>query len=327
MIWIWVLLLLWTQPSAASFEGESTDWDGLSRITQGLRRAGVPLTVPTTLDFGALPPGSGLAIVGPDAAVDADNLMRFVQSGGRLLLADEGAAMGPFLARVGLAAVDAPPPNDDTLGGRQGLRVLNLEGRGGLLEGISALVTNHPGALEARRALGPAITFNDGTPFAFHLQIGAGEAVVMADPSVFINNMQTAGDNARLAANIGAWLNAGGRPVTLVGGDVPSQGNFRGDEDPGSTADALSTLNISLAQLGAFEPDTVVIRLLVAILLAAAILYVILVFPGGSTRRRAMAEARQQLHPGTSINGLAGQPGGPAAPEGRPTAQESVSRS
>lgn len=315
---VWLCLAaLAPWPALASFGPEDEGWAGISQLTQALRGAGVSVQIAAPLDFSALTAEGSLAVIGPEA-VDADNLMRFVQSGGRLLIADEGQAMAPFLARVGVTPQAAPAPGEDTLGGRPGIRVISTAGLGRLADRASHLVLNHPGALSSGADLNPALRFADGTAFGYHLQIGAGEALVLADPSIFINNMQGAGDNGRFAANVAAWLTEGDRPLTLAGGEVESVGAFRGGDAP-SAGDALSALNLSLSRLGGAPPDTVVIRLLVALLLAAGILFVLLIFPGGATRRRTMAEARQQLAPGAAVNGLAGRPGAPGAPPADPS--------
>ncbi|MCA9542481.1 MAG: hypothetical protein KC620_26470, partial [Myxococcales bacterium] len=181
----------------------------------------------------------------------------------------------------------------------------------GLFNRAPRLVANHPVALRAPEHLQPAVRFADGTPFAWHLRIGAGEVVLLGDSSLFINLMLDAGDNARFAANVGSWLGRdGATPIVLVSGPAPLSGQYGG---PGLAQGAVDDLNRALGDLGAqLAPDEIVLHALIALLLAAVLIYAVAVFPGGS----AEASRPPPVRPGSSrAERAAGRPDGPAAPE------------
>ncbi len=307
---------------AGDLEPRGADWNGLSRLVGAFERSGVKVETPPALDLAHLRADQGLAWLDPDGGepmgpqgASAADVRRFVQDGGRLLLAAEGPGADALLAELGLRRAEAPLAGEAKLGGHPALVVLRAPDAG-LLTGVRDVVANHPGALAGPEGLAPALTFSDGTPFLYHLRLGAGEAVVLGDASLFINLMQDAGDNARLAAALGAWLAGGGeRSVVIAAGATPLTGRYRGIAPPPAEG-VRDRMNAALEALRVATPDSLAVRFFVALALAGTVLYAFTVFPGGGrSRRRPVGPARRPAR----ADARAGRPGGPAAPDPTPS--------
>ena len=297
---------------ASDLAVENLEWNGLSGFAAALRRASVDLHADATFDLATVEPGSTVAIIGVDIPSGiADALHRFVLEGGRLLLADEGPGADALLERFGLVRSAAPRNGQPRAGGHPALAIIDAPGTG-VFAGVHRLVTNHPGALTSREGLRGAIHYRDGTPFAFHLEFGAGEFIALSDSSLFINLMRSAGDNSRLLANLGTWLSDGGeRSVKLAAGATPLAGDYAGAVPASRAPGAAGRLNRAIQQLGIRRPDDVALRFAVALLLAILVLFALTVFPGGRPRLApTLGLGRSPI-----ADRMAGQPGGPAAPE------------
>lgn len=314
----WVLLLLWITSAHAELRVEGDGWDDLSRWVQGHTAAGGVLRAGDSIHLADVPPGSGLALLAPGPVQDPAGVRRFVQEGGRVLVAVDDDSANDLLREFETHATE-PPAEGERLGGHDALFVLRPP-QARVFSGVGALVTNRPMALAPIGVLDPAVRFADGTPFAWHLKLGEGELLLLGDASLFINLMLDAGGNRVFAANTASWLSRGGTvPLTVVGGGVPLTGTF-GTPD----AEGVDGINETLAGLaGQGPPDALLVHVLLALLLGAVTAYTLLVFPGRPTRRLGPSRPSQ-------VSGLveraAGAPGGPAAPERvpDPAARESA---
>ncbi len=287
---------------ASAATADSAQWDGFSRWVQMMRSAGVTVEAPPGIDLGQVPPGAGLALLDPPSG-DFDGLRLFVQEGGRVLLAVESPASAALLEAFDLQ-LETPPPPGSLDSGHPALRALSTPGAG-VFADVGALLTNRPAAVAAPLHLDPAVRFDDGKGFAYHLELGEGELLVVADASLFINLMLDGADNARFAANVGAWLGRNRQaPVWFAGPTTPIEGRYGISDDP-----ALTGLNQALAELGRIlDPDDLVLHLLLAMAIAGTLVFAVSVFPGGGRLTDDPA-------PGTGrAERLAGRPGGPAAP-------------
>jgi len=308
------LLVLLALPAWADLDPRSPEWNGLSRWVSSLEAGDLVVRTPESLDLATAAKDGGLALVGAESAEDLGGVRRWVERGGRLLLAVEGDAADPLL-RLFDARTTTLPRGGRRLGGHAALRVLPGPGRGGLFRGVRHVVANRPQALAAARHLRPQMRYEDGTGFAFHLKLGAGEVLLLGDASLLINQMLDAGDNARFAANIGAWLARDGRaPVYVVGpaGRITGVGSH--DGEPRSEG-GVAALNRALAQLSTHAaPDAPAVHILLALLLAACVTYLVTVFPGGIDDD---APGTPPLDAAAPIARAAGRPGGPADPDTR----------
>ncbi len=305
-----LFVLLLAAPAWADLDPRSTEWNGLSRWVKGLENGALKVHTPEVLDLGTAPKESGLALVGAESVDDLTGVRRWVERGGRLLLAVEGPQADGLLRLFDAHAAPAPE-GGRRLGGHAALRVLTGPNRGSLFRGVRHLVTNRPHALKASEHLRPQVSYEDGTPFAYHLKLGAGEVLLFGDASLLINQMLDAGDNARLAANIGAWLARGGRTAVYVmgpAGRVTGAGAGGSAPPPEGT---VAALNRALGRLSAHAaPDAPAVHILLALLLAACITYLVTVFPGG----RGDHEPPPVETTG-AVARAAGRPGGPADPD------------
>lgn len=275
------------QPRPEPVEAESPDWTGLSTWVGAGREVKLDLhTGP--LDLKALTPRASVALIGLESAPPVEDLLRFVREGGRLLVADEGPAAAPLWEGLGLRQVPAPRARDgeDSLPGHPGFHVLQPPQRG-LFAGVPRLVTNHPVAFSPS-ALTPAVTFPDGTPFAYHVALGNGEVLALADASLFINLMQSVPENARLAANVLGWLSGedGQRPVHLLAGIDTAAGRYEGVAPPDEQLGGAAAFNRAVGKLASAHLDDPALRFFVALLLAAACIYALGVYPGFPGRQR-----------------------------------------
>ena len=305
-------LLLVAGAAWADLAPRSTEWNGLSRWVAGLEQGAIAVQTPDEVALGALPPEGGLALVGAEAVEDTASLRRWVAGGGRLLVAVEGPEADAVLRLFDAHAV-AAPESGPRLGGHPALRVIEAPDRGRLFRGVRHVVANWPQALRAADHLRPQLKYEDGTPFVFHLKLGAGEVLLLGDASLLINQMLEAGDNARLAANVGAWLaRDGAQPVWVVGPAGRVAGHSAADT-PSSETGPVAAINRALGQLATHAaPDAPAVHILLALLLAACITYLVTVFPGG---RGDEAPGSPPLDAAGQVARAAGQPGGPADPD------------
>lgn len=298
----------------ADLAPRGADWDGLGRWVTALESTAIDVRTPDALDLATLPAGAGLALIGAPPAADTAGLRRFVQEGGRLLMAIEGPELDA-LARAFEAGVVPAPAEGPRLGGHPALHVLRSP-RGGLFRGVDHLVANHPVGLTAPERLGAAVRFADGTGFAYHLRVGEGEALLLGDASLFINLMLDAGDNARFAANVGAWLGRDGEaPVFLAGATTAVDGAYGAPTPDPDGEGPVAALNEALRALGGdTAPDDLAIHFFLALLLAGVLMYAVTVFPGSEP---GADPAAPPFPPGAEVERAAGAPGGPADPDAR----------
>lgn len=301
----------WVGGALAS-TADSVEWDGFARWIRAMQSDRLTVEAPPALDLSRVPPGAGLALLDPPAA-EFDGLRLFVQEGGRVLLAVEGPAAEPLLEAFDIQLAPVPPrsPLDE---GHPALRGLPAPGSG-LFAGVDDLLANRPAAIAAPVHLEPAVRFGDGAAFAYHLQLGEGELLVLADASLFINLMLDGADNARLARNAAAWMSRGGAvPIWFAGPATPIEGRY-GDA---ASDTALAGLNRALSDLGRIlDPDDLVLHLLLAMAIAGTLVFAVSVFPGGAS---SVTEGPVIGAPGRAEH-LAGRPTGPAGPEAAPAAE------
>ncbi|MCA9548335.1 MAG: hypothetical protein KC613_28220, partial [Myxococcales bacterium] len=262
ILWPWLLVSL----------AAPAGWDSPAAWHTALVEAGITAHPVAQIDLGRLPAAASLALLRADKVASPEGLRRFVQAGGRVLLAVEGPQDDPTLEPFELRA--APPPALAGIGQHPALIEVATPNHG-LFRGVQALVTNHPTAVHGPARLKPALTFSDGTPFAWQLRLGDGELVVVGDSSLFIDLMRPLAGNGRFADAVGAWLGADGRPVYLVTGPLTGDGPQAARPSP------QARLNDALAELaGGASPGSAWIALFAALAAAAGALVAWTRFPG-----------------------------------------------
>jgi hypothetical protein len=284
-------LIMFSAPGASAAPAvepvtvENPDWNGLTRWYGAARAARLDIRL-GPLDLSSLPPRAAVALIALETPPPVDDLLRFVREGGRLLIADEGPASAEILGALGLRLVPAPAGPSGPLPGVPGIGVVTPRATG-VFEGVGRLFVNHPAGF-APVDYDAAARFDDGTPFAFHVAAGHGAVLAVADSSLFINLMQSVPDNARFAANVAGWLSEdGARPVTLLAGTDEVTGRYAGVAPPDEALSGPAAVNRLVSKLTSTRPDDSLIRIFVALLLAAACIYALAVFPGPGAPGRA----------------------------------------
>lgn len=114
------------------------------------------------------------------------------------------------------------------------------EGTGPLFEGIDQIVTNRPGYVRSFSNVRIVATFPGRRPRPLmvinNYEETGGRMLMIADHSVFINEMLIHGDNAKFASNVTRWLCEGGRRRNLV---LIHEGNVLPDWGFGETPPSI----------------------------------------------------------------------------------------
>jgi hypothetical protein len=240
---------------SADYDPANLDWNGGARLFALGREAGLRLEARRTLDLSRLDLRVALLFLGPQTPLP-DSLRRFVQSGGRVAVADDVGGSPGFLAPFGLEKT-ADPVASMAYGGSAHLPVAYPRGRHLLLWGVEMVVANHPAAFRSPARL-PLLSFGGGEGLLYVVREGEGELVALGDPSVLINQMLSFGDNEHFARNLLRYLTRGTRtrPLWVLSGAFSVEGSLRADLRPRGAA-ALAAELRGLAEDGAFGVNAV----------------------------------------------------------------------
>lgn len=151
----------------------------------------------------------------------AAQLNRFINTGGALLIAtdvrDSPAPGAVIRATRPIAASDRQKL------GYRGFNdcpiVTNVDRNSTpLFDGVSSIVTNRPGRLQCANSVKPIAWLPSARqpPLMAIYENGPGRLLVIADHSLFINEMLVHGDNAAFANNVCRWLCESGTRSKLV---------------------------------------------------------------------------------------------------------------
>lgn len=283
-----LLLLIAGVPARAlaqDFDPKSTDWTGLSVLVETAAMVNLQLEVREALDWGMLDEHDVLFVVAPRVAPQGEalaNLQRFVDSGGRLIVADDfaqgaawlhpfglelepipGASIRAFEDVPTLPQVEVDPDETARNAARRWMApAAHISPAAFLSHNLHApIVLNHPGSLriathagvvwghfrDAASSSGPG-----GLAWLAEADHGAGRVLALADPSALINGMLTRlHDNKQFAANVMRYYCVLDRPcrVTLLANVTDVRGVFRAKED---TAGRQATLRSGLEQIEKF---------------------------------------------------------------------------
>ena len=194
-----LLLLGSTQARAAStdYRVDSHDWNGLSRLADEAREAGCALEATDALDWSTLGGHDALWLVYPRTAVEPSALRRYLEAGGRAVLADDFGASDAALAALEIRRLRGELGNVDRYDGNAALPIARQTLSTELSVGIADLVANHPAFFSA--ATPPTYAFSPGAALVVEGRLGKGYFVAIADPSVLINNMLDIDENLAFA--------------------------------------------------------------------------------------------------------------------------------
>ncbi|MBN1769786.1 MAG: DUF4350 domain-containing protein [Deltaproteobacteria bacterium] len=182
-------------------------WNGLGRFVELAQSLGIAVDV-VPQDVLPLDPATSLVLVYPETAPDGSALAEFVAAGGRLLVADDYGLGAGALAPLGLLRVAGPAAPGAAFRGNPDFPVAVPLVPHPVLEGVGAVVTNHPAALGAGPGGRCLLGFHAPPPACLlaEASLGYGTALALADPSVLIDLMLEVDGNRRLAAGLLRYL-------------------------------------------------------------------------------------------------------------------------
>ena len=212
------------EPDVLSLEEEVPDfapvraWNGLGRFVELARGLGLAVEF-VSLDHLTFDPSLNLILVYPDRAPDGVALRDFVAAGGRLLVADDYGLGASALAPLGMTRVAGPTAPSVAFRGNPDLPVAVPKGPHPALEGVGAVVANHPAAFGAGPGGRCLLAFFAPPPACLlaEVDLGYGVALALADPSVLIDLMLQVEGNRRLAEGLLRYLTVNRRAqITLA---------------------------------------------------------------------------------------------------------------
>ncbi|MEM9068780.1 MAG: DUF4350 domain-containing protein [Myxococcota bacterium] len=207
---------------AQDYRPQGDDWNGLQQLVAIAEDAGVSLDTLPSIDVAELKPTDSLLILYPQEALPKGSLSQFLRAGGRIAVADDFGEGGAFLQSYGIRR-RAPTLTDDVplLRGNPALPLAHPRARHPLMDGVQALVANHPQVLE-HSDLDPVASFDESSSaLVLAGAVEQGRLIAIGDPSLLINNMLRFQGNRRFAENLFRYLDAGrGGRVLLVTPDV-----------------------------------------------------------------------------------------------------------
>lgn len=191
-------------PADYSLDPEA--WNGIGYLMTTADEAHVRLEIEPSLDLDTLEPDDAVVLVYPTTELPVADLLAFVDSGGYLVVADDHGTSRPLLDAVGIALDPrGPTTHGKTFEDLDGLPILKPSGEHFLFFNIEEVVANYPAVLRtAARDTRPILSFDGGRE---HLIVeaprGSGALLAIADPSIFLNEMQRRFyGNKQLAANV-----------------------------------------------------------------------------------------------------------------------------
>ena len=128
-------------------------------------------------------------------------------------------------------------PHGEYVQNNPSLPIVRAQGVHPLLEDVEVVVANHPAVLF--NVGGPVLRYTEDGGLVYDMNLGDGKAVVVADPSVFINHMLGVADNAQFVRNTLLYL-CRARPadasdgtcrLKMAVGQFEQIGSYRGADD------------------------------------------------------------------------------------------------
>jgi hypothetical protein len=221
--------------AASDYRIDSREWNGLSKLDEEARAAGCDLRADGRLDWSALDGHDVLWLVYPRVAVDGGRLRRFLEAGGRAVIADDFGTSDGALAALQIRRLRGELGDTEHWEDNPALPIAHQSLATELSVGIPQLVANHPAFFST--AVPPTYAFSPGAALVVEGRLGKGYFVAIADPSVLINNMLELPDDLDFARALVKRTCGPGDRVHLLTQSFAQAGDPGGDwtADDGSS--------------------------------------------------------------------------------------------
>jgi hypothetical protein len=236
-----VVLFVCARASAAGgdYRLDSREWNGLARLDDEAAAAGCTITATETLDWSTLEARDVVWFVYPRTAVDGGMLRRWLEAGGRAVVADDFGASDAALAALDIRRLRGELTNVDRYDGNAALPIARQTFSTELSVGIGDLVANHPAFFSTPN---PATyAFSPGAALVVEGRLGKGYFVAIADPSVLINNMLDIDENLAFARALVKRTCKPGDRIHLVTQSFVARGEPPGELTPANLEDTSFT--------------------------------------------------------------------------------------
>ncbi|HEY2744396.1 MAG TPA: DUF4350 domain-containing protein, partial [Polyangia bacterium] len=272
------VLLAATRASAGGgdYKLDSREWNGLGRLADEAAAAGCTMTATDSLDWSALEARDVVWFVYPRTAVDGGMLRRWLEAGGRAVVADDFGASDAALAALEIRRLrgDLSSPAIDRYDGNEALPIARQTLSTELSVGIPDLVANHPAFFSA--ATPATFSFSPGAALVVEGRLGKGYFVAIADPSVLINNMLDIDENLAFARALVKRTCKPGERIHLVTQSFVARGEPPGDLAGTSGDGAFSRFNRMLEAIDDATHSAVDARTLGTLATVMAVLALVL---------------------------------------------------
>jgi hypothetical protein len=181
------LVIMSPAHAAGDYRLDSREWNGLAQLDEEARNLGCPLRAEQRLDWATLDGHDVLWFVYPRTPIDPNKLRRFLEAGGRVVIADDFGASDAALATLQIRRLRGDLSEAEHYEDNQALPVARLSLATELSVGVAELVANHPAFFST--AVPATYAFAPGAALVVEGRLGKGYFVAIADPSVLINNM------------------------------------------------------------------------------------------------------------------------------------------
>ena len=214
---------------------DSHEWNGLGRLADEADAAGCAIAATETLDWSALDARDVVWFVYPRTAVDGGKLRRWLEAGGRAVIADDFGASDAALAALDIRRLRGELGSVDRYDGNAALPIARQTLSTELSVGIGDLVANHPAFFLASTPA--SFAFSPGAALVVEGRLGKGYFVAIADPSVLINNMLDIDENLAFARALIRRTCKPGERIHLVTQSFVARGEPPGDLAPTPSGD------------------------------------------------------------------------------------------
>jgi hypothetical protein len=198
--------LFCVNPSAVLADDYDDDpklWNGIGYFGLTAREAKVELRAVEKLDWSSVGPETNLLVLYPRNALPVADLLRFVDDGGDLIVADDYGASKPLLSALGVKRVRPElERHRKFFQDEPDFPIVSAKGEHFLFYNIDFVITNHPAAFRGNAR--PVMTFDSGDEhLVVERRLGKGRILLIADSSLFLNDMLRGSyENKQFAANV-----------------------------------------------------------------------------------------------------------------------------